>query len=61
MLVLFNLKFEMVFDFIRRKVQEKEEDIKEIREQLQTLAKDFGIQGDSPVEIISHISRSYTK
>ena len=61
MLVLFNLKFEMVFDFIRRKVQEKEEDIKEIREQLKTLAKDFGIQGDSPMEIISHISRSYTK
>ena len=51
----------MVFDFIRRILLEKEEDIKEIREQLQTLAKDFGIQEDSPVEIISHISRSYTK
>lgn len=46
---------------MRRKLLDKEEEIKEIREHLQTLAKDFGIQGNSPVEIISQISRSYTK
>nr|XP_022324785.1 restin homolog isoform X2 [Crassostrea virginica] len=41
---------------LRKNLLEKEEEIKEIREQLQTLAKDFGIQGDSHVEIISQIS-----
>ena len=53
--------FSMVFNFLGRNLLEKEEEIKEIREQLQTLAKDFGIQGDSHVEIISQISRSYIK
>lgn len=51
----------MVFDFLCRNLLEKEEEIKEIREKLQTLAKYFGIQGDSNVEIISQISRSYIK
>ena len=50
----------MVFYFLGRNLLEKEEEIKEIREQLQTLAKDFGIQGDCPVEMIRHISRSDT-
>nr|XP_022324776.1 myosin-6-like isoform X12 [Crassostrea virginica] len=42
---------------LKKNLLEKEEEIKEIKEQLQTLAKDVGIQGDCPVEMIRHISR----
>ncbi|XP_078323987.1 uncharacterized protein LOC111125351 isoform X2 [Crassostrea virginica] len=46
---------------LKKNLLEKEKELKEIREQLQTLAKDFGIQGDSHVEIISQISSNIKK
>lgn len=45
---------------LKRNLPEKEEEMKEITKQLQVLAKDNGIQGDSLEDIIRHISRSYT-
>lgn len=45
---------------LKRNLPEKEEEMKEITKQLQALAKDNGIQGDSLEDIIRHISRSYT-
>lgn len=43
----------------KRNLLVKEKEMEELTEQLQTLAKDYGIQGNSSENIIQQISRSF--